>query len=268
MKNSELILLILAVLVVTGTAAMLILRSRKTHSSAPLPSPLPRPLPPQAPSIDALVDTYCDLLQQTEQRKALDAYRELFNHAAPLYQALLGALRRTRAEDETQPWLAEHVSLAFDNLHPTIRLTETGFEVTLPAIRQVDTPALRARCQATSPEDLGAEIQRLRAALAPTRLAFQAIIRQTGPILYNIREAAASGKPVESLIDELSRTLEANGCLPRYFDDPEVHASEGLRAQFVVESSLATETPGLYIREGDQLHLIGMCAGTVRGNDA
>ena len=267
MKNSELILLILAVLVVTGTAAILILRSRKAHSSAPLP-PSPRPFPPQASSFDALVDTYCDLLQQSEQRKALDVYRELFNRAAPLYQALLGALRRMRIEKETQAWLAAHAALAFDNLPPTIRLTEAGFEVTLPAIRQVDTPALRARCQTTSPEDLEAEIRRLRAALAPSRLSFQAIISQTGPILCKIRKTASSDQPLDGLIDELFRTLEANGCLPRYFDDPEVHASEGLRAQFVVESSLATETPGLYIREGDHLHLIGMCTGTVRGNDA
>lgn len=267
MKNSELILLILAVLVVTGTAAILILRSRKAHSSTPLP-PSPRPLPPQAPSIDTLVDTYCDLLQQTEQRKALDAYRELFNRAAPLYQALLGALRRMRIEKETHTWLAAHAALAFDNLPPTIRLTDAGFEVMLPTIRQVDTPVLRARCQSTSPEELEAEIRRLRTALAPTRLSFQAIISQTGPILCKIRKAASSDHPLDGLIDELFRTLEANGCLPRYFDDPEVHASERLRAQFVVESSLATETPGLYIREGDQLHLIGMCAGTVRGNDA
>lgn len=268
MKASEIILLILSVLVVTGTAIILIHKSRSAHASAPVTPPSPRPLPPQTPPIGDLVNTYCELLQQAEQQKALDAYRDLFNRAAPLYQALLGLLRRMKAEGETQAWLAEHASLAVENMHPALHLTAAGFQAELPAIRQVDTPALRARCQSTGAEDLKSEIRRLRDSLAPARLSFQAIIGQTGPILFRIQEAAQSGEPVDELIDDLGRTLEHNGCLPRYFDDPDVHAFEGLRAQFIVESALATETPGLYIHEGKQLHLIGMCAGTVRGDKA
>lgn len=266
MKAYEIVLLILATLLVVGAAVIFLLRrSKKTTPPTP---PAPRPAPPQPSSMDALVSTYCELLQQTEQQKSLDVYRDLFNRTAPLYQTLLGLARRMKAEGETQAWLLENAALAFDHMHPSIRLNATGFQVDVPAIRQVDTPALRARCQATSAADLTAEINRMRAALRPARLSFQAIIEQTGPILFQLREAAQIGSPAEELIASLNRVLEQNGCLPRYFDDPIIRNAESLRAQFIVESPFATETPGLYIREGDRLHLIGMCAGTVRGDEA
>jgi len=271
MKAYEIVLLVLAILLITGVGVFLLLRRlKKAHApkAKPLTPPVPRPAPPQPAPTDTLVSTYCELLQQAEQQKSLDVYRDLFNHAAPLYQALLGLGRRMKADGESQAWLLENISLAFDHMHPSLRLGAAGFQVNVPAVRQVDTPALRARCQAISPADLKSEINRLHAGLRPASLSFQMIIERTGPILFELLNAAQTGSPAETLIDRLNHELERSGCLPRYFDDPDVHDAESLRAQFIVESPFATEMPGLYIREGERLHLIGMCAGTVRGDEA
>lgn len=217
---------------------------------------------------EELTDEYCEILQEIENLKAEEVYRNTFLRYARIYQVLLGLERRYEMEGMPEAVFLEEIDVEFNNSGILKQLSPEGFTVQVNPVA-VDKEAYKNKCLSLDVKTLAGELKKKEKNLAhyQSLLNCKDYIVKTGKELFSLKQRASNGKMKECLeiISTIHKTLEECGCFAVFADDMRIEKSKYLKADFLDDLPEATELPGLYIKNNmGELLLIGHCGGTKR----
>lgn len=217
---------------------------------------------------EKLADAYCEILQEIENLKAEEVYRNTFLRYARVYQVLLGLERRYEMEGMPEAVFLDEIEVEFDNSRILKQLSPEGFTVQVNPVA-VDKEAYKEKCLSLDVKTLAGELKKKENDLAyyQSLPGCKGYIAKTGKELFFLKQKVSCGKMKEclSIISVIHKTLEECGCFAVFADDAHVGRSEELRVHFLDDLPEATELPGLYTKNKmGELLLIGHCGGTKR----
>lgn len=217
---------------------------------------------------EQLADAYCEILQEIENLKAEEVYRNTFLQYARVYQVLFGLERRYEMEGMPEGAFLDEIDVEFENSRILKQLSPEGFTVQTNPVA-VDKKAYKEKCLSLDAESLANELKKKEKNLAyyQSLLDCKDYIEKTGKELFSLRTMVSCGKMKEclSIISVIHKTLEECGCFAVFADDARIVRSEYLKADFLDDLPEATELPGLYTKNKmGELLLIGHCGGIKR----
>ncbi len=217
---------------------------------------------------EKLADAYCEILQEIENLKAEEVYRNTFLRYAHVYQVLFGLERRYEMEGMPEAVFLDEIDVEFNNSRILRQLSSEGFAVQVNPVA-VDKKAYKDKCLSLDVKTLAGELKKKEKNFAyyQSLLSCKDYIEKTGKELFSLKQMVSYGKMKEclSIISVIHKTLEECGCFAVFADDARIVRSEYLKADFLDDLPEATELPGLYTKNKmGELLLIGNCGGTKR----
>lgn len=217
---------------------------------------------------EKLADAYCEILQEIENLKAEEVYRNTFLRYARVYQVLFGLERRYEMEGMSETVFLDEIDVEFNNSRILKQLSSEGFAVQVNP-EAIDKEAYKDECLSLDVKLLAGELKKEEKNLAhyQSLLSCKDYIEKTGKDLFSLKQMVSYGKMKEclSIISVIHKTLEECGCFAVFADDARIIRNAYLKADFLDDLPGATELPGLYIKNNrGELLLIGNCGGTKR----